>query len=82
MQRAARFFLWMGLALLSIGLFGMILSCGSQIGELSTDNVPTERNIGGAVSLLLIALSLLFVAAGAVLKAIARDGSEWPEEND
>lgn len=80
MQRLARFFLWMGLALLSVGLLGMMLSCGSQIAELDTGNA--ETNAGSAVSLFLIIVSLLFIAVGAVLKAVASEGREWSEDDD
>ena len=80
LQRVARFFLWSGLGLLCLGLLGGMISCGAHVAEFSRGNeLPEERNVGAAVSILLIIFSLLFVAIGSFLKALAGRSVEYEE---
>ncbi len=75
MQRIARFLLWFGLSLFCLGLIGMWVSCASAVMDMEP-----KRNTGGAISTLLILVSLLVIAGGAFLKAITSYGSEWEED--
>ena len=76
MQRAARFFLWFGLALLIFSTASCGVGCLATVGEAVEGG---ESNVGGGIILagtLALILSVLMLITGALLKAFSGSSRE------
>ena len=77
MQRAARFLLWGGLAILIISILSCGAGCVANIGTIAGDQ-DAENVLIGAVSVSMITgiIGLLMLFTGAILKAVAGSSRE------
>lgn len=77
-QRAARFLLWMGFSLFLIGMFVIGATCTSEFSDVA-EGRNVEAGKAGMVGMYIVVASLLMIAFGAFLKAIAGKASEAEE---
>ncbi len=77
MQRAARFLLWGGLALLILSLGSCGAACAASVGTAAGEKTAALA-LGGAAltSILSLALGLAMVFCGAILKAVSKVSGE------